>query len=244
MAIWHTKKDQPDLVRQALSKDIVVLAQAGDFGPLVNRAKTMMKLFPDDAAAVIDGVLTDLTRQIDRLRIDAHLGKLEREKQAMLKQAKSLSQAAQMLAELLLDWAVRQDMLKADLVPFELLLAKATRLAGKAGHAVEMLKPLLAQNPDDTELIFNMAEALFAIGDEPSLIQAAEHYDKLIVGMGPPYPTTWWNAWLSRLKIMDKLNTSVADIPLRIRALELTDPNLGGEPYRSEFKRLQLKHAQ
>ena len=42
---------------------------------------------------------------------------------------------------------------------------------------------------------------------------------------------------------MDKLGQSVEDIPLRVRALELTDPNIGGEPYRSEFKRLQLKHA-
>ncbi len=238
-------EDTPDLVRQALAKGIVVHAQeGGDEGPLVNRAKKMMNMFPDDAAAVIDGVLTDLTERIDQFHRTAQHSQVQREKDQMLKRAKNLARAAQMLAELLLDWAINQNFDKTDLVPFKLLLAKAARLAGQFNVAMDTLNPLLQEYPDDTELIFHAAETLFAMGDEKSLLSAAQNYDRLIVGISAPFPPVWWRAWLGRLQIMDKLNQSVEDIPLRVRALELTDPNLGGEPYRSEFKRLQLKHAQ
>lgn len=235
--------DEPDLVRQALSKGIVALAGAAQFGSLVNQAKQMMALFPNDAAAVIDGVLTDLTAQIDQLRAAAHRGQVQREVDSMLQRAKGLAEAAQMLAELLLDWAVRQNYTETDLVPFKLLLARSMILAGRAQPAVDILTPLLEKMPDDTDLIFAIAEAMFALGDEPSLIKAAEYYDRLIGGIGPPFPPVWWRAWLGRLQIMDRLNQAVADIPLRVRALELTDANLGGEPYKSQFKELQLKHA-
>ncbi len=233
----------PELIRESLSKSIVALAQAGQFGALVNQAKAMMDLFPDDAAAVIDGVLTDLTQRIDRLRRDAQDELVQQKKERMLDQAKSLAEAARMLSELLLDWAVRQKLDEDDLVPYKLMLSRAMRLSGQAKGALDILEPLLAQTPGDTDLIYNMGETLFEMGGEQSLIQAAEYYDRLIGGLGPPYPPVWWGSWVRRLQIMDQLNASVADIPLRVRALELTDPNLGGEPYRTEFKRLQTKHA-
>jgi len=240
-------KDEPDLVRLAMAKGIVMLAQAGDLGQLVIRAKTMMTMFPDDAAAVIDEVLSDVTVRIDQLRTDAQQSQVKREKMHMVEQATSLAQAAQMLAELLLDWGVRQNLNQADLVPFKLRLAKAMRLAGRPEAAIAILEPLLEQNPNDMDLIFEMAETLFAIGvktgDRALLIRSAEYYDRLIGGIGQPFPLIWWRAWLGRLKIMDRLGESVTDIPLRVRALELVDVNLGGEPFKSEFKQLQVKHT-
>lgn len=236
-------QDEPDLVREAQAKKIVMTAQVGNLGELVMSAKEMMKLFPDEAAAVIDGVLTDLTKRIDQLRLDAQRAEIQRDKAQKLEQAKSLAKAAQMLAELLLDWAVRQNMEPDDLVPFKLLLAKATRLAGGPEGAINILEPLLEQTPNDIDLIFEMAESQHAMGDEKSMLKAAEYYDRLIGGIPPPFPKIYWQAWLGRLQIMDELNQAVGDIPLRVRALQLVDPNLGGEPYRSEFKRLQLKHT-
>ncbi len=237
-------KQEPDLVREALAKGIVALAQTGKYEQLVFNAKKMMEMFPNDAAAVIDGVLTDLTGRIERLRRESQTVKIERKKIEMTQQATAFGEAARMLAELLLDWAVRQKMSDEDLLPFKLLLAKAMRMAGKAQGALDILEPLLAQSTDDIDLIHNTAETLFAVGDQPSLIEAASMYDRLISGLSPPYPPMWWNAWMRRLQVMDRLNQSASDIPLRVRALGFTDPNLGGEPYRSEFKRLELKHSQ
>jgi len=236
-------RDNPDLVRVALSKSIVAYAQSDNQGQLIAQAKKMMGLYPDDAAAVIDEVLTDLNQRISKLTQQAENTNINREEEALRTQIGSYAQAALVLSELLLDWAVRQKYPEEDLVPFKLNLARANLLANQPQVALDILAPLLEEYPDDTDLIYNTGEALFIVGQEESLIDAAVQFDRLIGGLGPPYPPVWWRAWMRRLQIMDKLNTDVEDIPLRIRALELTDPNLGGEPFRSELKRLQIKHA-
>lgn len=238
-------QDDNDLVRDALARGIVALAQAGKFGDLVLKARAMTDKFPDDAAVVIDGVLTDLTTRIDRLRRDAQLSQVQREKDQMQQQAESFAQAAQMLAELLLDWAVRQGLAEDDIVPYKLILAKATVLAGKPDSAIGILKPLLEKNSDAPDLIDATAEALFVKGDRDSLVEAGALYNRLIGGLPRPHPPMWWEAWMRRLQIVDQIGDKEgkAEIPLRIRALEREDPALGGELYRPEFKRLELKHS-
>ena len=47
---------------------------------------------------------------------------------------------------------------------------------------------------------------------------------------------------MRRLQIMDARDEFTQDIPLTVRQLELTDPNLGGEPYKSRLTRLKIKH--
>ena len=59
--------DDPELVRESLQRAIVVLARSGQLGDCVTRAKTMMELFPDDAAYVIDDVLTTLDLEVEAL---------------------------------------------------------------------------------------------------------------------------------------------------------------------------------
>ena len=94
----------------------------------------------------------------------------------------------------------------------------------------------------------NLAESLFVKGDDQSLINAGnQYYDTLISGLEsedePQLKRIWWNAWMRRLQISDKLNQGTDVIALRVRQLEVRDPSLGGEPFRSEMKRLELKHA-
>ena len=197
-------QDDIDLVRESLARGIVALAQAGKFGDLVLKSQEMTAKFPDDAAPVIDGVLTDLTTRIDRLRREAQLSIVQREKDQMQKQAESFAQAAQMLAELLLDWAVRQGLPEEDLVPYKLILARAMILAGKSDGALGLLKPMLEANGDAPILIDATAEALFVKGDRDSLVEAAGLYDRLIGGLPRPHPPMWWKAWLRRLQIIEK----------------------------------------
>lgn len=237
-------QDDPDLIREALARRVLAQAHSGQFGRAVDEAKTMMLRFSDEAAPVIDEVLTDLDQRIDALRKRAADTLISHEKAALEKKSQDLASAAEMLAQLLLDWATAQQYTEDELVPFHLILIKAMRLAGKPDGAVQRLRPLLEDYPDDSELIHHMGESLFAIGSEPALLEAAGYYDRLINGMAPPYPSIWWNAWLRRLQIMAKLNQSIEDIPLCIRSLKLTDPNLGGEPYLSEFNRLAVRYGQ
>ncbi len=239
----------PELVRQALQRGIVALAHAERFDDVVIRAKKMMQLFPDDASIVIDEVLTDLDRQIDALRFKAHQTLVQDEARKLRDQAMGTARSAEQLARLLRDWAIGQNLTEEEMLFYDLLLAKAVRMAGKPDGAIDLLKPILDVNPQDPQIMHHMAESLFVKGDKDSLIQAATlYYDTLITGLDgeddPQLKKLWWNAWMRRLQVSDQLNEGTADIQFRVRQLEVIDPSLGGEPYRSELKRLELKHAQ
>jgi len=236
--------DNADISRAALSRGIVVMAQLGRFDDVFDKANKMMQAYPDDAAPVIDSVLTDLDRQIDALSRQMDQATLQQEKQQLQDQITRLAQSSEMLARLLLQWAIKQGYDDEQLLPFKLILCKAIRLAGKTDGALELLRPLLEQFPNDPDVIDHIAETLFATGGQASFIESATYFDKLIEGLPAPYPAMWWHAWMRRLQIMEQLEQSVEDIPLCVRSLEMTDQNLGGEPYLSEMRRLENKYAQ
>jgi hypothetical protein len=80
-----------------------------------------------------------------------------------------------------------------------------------------------------------------------SLIAAADVLDTILTGVQPDdqgtYPSEWWHAWTRRLRINDILGEGTQDIPFRVRQLRLTDPMLGGEPFRTQLQRLENKYA-
>ena len=240
---------EPELVRQALQRGIVVQAQAGRFDEVVNRAQKMMQLFPDDASIVIDEVLIDLDRRIDSLRLKATQTLVADEARQLQDMALGTARAAEQLARLLREWALKHNLTEGEMLFYDLLLAKAVRMAGKPDGAIDLLLPLLETYPQDPTIMHNLAESLFAKGDEKSLIDSGnQYYDTLIAGLEsedePQLKRLWWNAWMRRLQISDKLNQGTEVIALRVRQLEVRDPSLGGEPFRSEMKRLELKHTQ
>ena len=241
-------EDEPDLVRQALQRGIVALAQADRFDDVVIRAEKMMEMFPDDASVVIDDVLTDLDRQIESLRAQAVETLVTDEAQRFRDRAIRTARSAEQLARLLRDWALKQDLNAQEMLFYDLLLAKAVRMAGKPDGAIDLLKPILEQFPNDPTILHQMAEALYSKGDETSMVEAGNaYYDTLIAGLDgqddPELKRLWWNAWMRRLQISDRIDQGTDVIALRVRQLEITDPSLGGEPFRSEMKRLELKHA-
>ena len=73
----------------------------------------------------------------------------------------------------------------------------------------------------------------------------------------PGLTSIWWATWTRDLQTIDalyELNSKkpgvtqnpyeplVKEIPLRIRALELDDPNLGGDPWKTDLSNLREKH--
>lgn len=234
-----------DLIAMALERRIVALAEADRIEELAQAASDMMDQFPDAAAAVIDRVLTEIDPKIEQLRTEAAAAIAEPHKQRLLEKQKKLSATASLLADKLVDWARGQDFNREQMLPFELIRAKVLRLAGQGIQAVGFLEPLIKAHPDDASVIHQYAESLFSVGDEQSLTLAAHHYDRLIQGLAPPPapPDIWWNAWMRRLQINDRLEHDTVVITTRVRQLETTDANLGGPRYRDEFERLAQKHA-
>jgi hypothetical protein len=85
-----------------------------------------------------------------------------------------------------------------------------------------------------------------AVCTEAGLAQAAPFYDTIITRVqaeNQKYPAIWWNAWMRRLTINDRLKQGTNEIAMRIGQLILIDPGLGGELYKGEFERLRNKHA-
>ncbi len=236
-----------DLIRQAMALRIEVLINANRVDDMVRAANEMMKLFPDDAAAVIDRLLQRLEASIKDLREKANVELVERLKQEYTQKSVFLAKAAVQLAVLLKNWAFTQEQFdESARIPFQLIEARALRLSGDARAALQVIEPILAKIPEDTEVIHNAAEAYFALGlsgqKQVLLDNAAPLYTRLIEGLNNEMPPIWWNAWMRWFQIADHLNENTSDIAPRVSQLELADPNLGGEPYASELKRLRNKH--
>ena len=237
-----TFEDQPQLVQIALERRIVALAQAGRMQQLASSATRMMRDFPDTASAVIDEVLARIDQRIEQLRAqaDAEVGNLRRQERQG--QAAQLAATALTLSELLVQWARDQNYDAQQMLPFELIHAKSLRLVGETRQATDITQRLIDTFPDDPDVMFSHAESLFTSDDRETLIRATRLYDRLIQGLPAPYPPLWWNAWMRRLQINDRLDEGTADIPLRVRQLKRTDPDLGGPRYREVLERLAEKH--
>jgi hypothetical protein len=232
-----------ELVRLALERRIIALAQAQRMDELTSAANAMMGTYPDEAAGVIGEVLDRLDDRIDSLRAEASTEQIQLRRTELENEATRLASTASMLAGLLVNWAAGQGFTAEDMLPYELVRAKSLVLAGRASDAVEVTQRLITAFPNDAAVISQHADALFGQGDQQSLAQAARYYDQIIRGIQQaPFPSVWWNAWLRRLQINDRLNQGTADIPLRVRQLRLEDPNLGGPRYRAGLEALAEKY--
>ena len=233
---------EDDLISQALEYRIVALTDAGRHEALAVEAKRMLEDYPDQAASVIDHVLSQAELRIERLQVKAATADSVTRK-SLLDKAQGQARAAAVLSGFLLDWANTQSLDAGRLLPFELIRAKTLRLSGQVQPAAEILRQLIHDFPDDAQVMLEYAQTLYDRGDEDSLIEAVRWYDRLITGLGQPFPKEWWVAWMRRLQINDRLNEGTEEIPLRVRQLRMTDPNLGGPVTKRELERLEYKYS-
>ncbi|MEX1015454.1 MAG: hypothetical protein WDZ31_01815 [Phycisphaeraceae bacterium] len=237
----ETFADEDVLVREAMERRILALAQAGRLDEAADVAERMMEQFRDDAAAVIDEVLDTIDEQIEQYTEDLGATTVSSRRQDLEQRIDGLADTAVSLADLLYAWAQEQGLSNREMLSFELARAKAWRLAGQADEAVQLLEPRLEAFDKNAPLMHELAESLFAQGSEPSLRRAAQLYDQLIRGV-EPQTSLWWNAWMRRLQVNDRLDQSTDAIPLRIRQLRRNDESLGGPRYRETFERLEARH--
>jgi hypothetical protein len=234
--------DQADLIAEALERRIIALGDAGQHEALADAAQRMVRDYPDQAAPVIDLVLAQAERRIEQLQVKAATANSIQRK-ALLTQADDQARAASLLSGYLLDWANTQGFDAQTLMPFEVIRAKTLRLSGGIDEAYPILRRLVVDFPNDAQVMIEYAQVLYERGDDESLIEAVRYYDRLITGLGAPYPPAWWTAWMRRLQINDRLNEGTEEIPLRVRQLRMTDPDLGGPITKMELERLEQKHG-
>jgi len=241
----QTYATDPELVRESLGRRIGLLARAGRYDQVGVEAEKMMKGYPNDAAPIIDAVLTELDTMSTELRRELADELVDRKREALQKQIAGYATTARTLAQLLVGWASGEGFTRDQMVPYRLLLARSMRLEGKADEALAVVRPLIQDYPDDADVMHETAETLFAVGTKDAMIEAGSLYSALIQGLAADesgkYPPRYFNAWMRFFQIREKMNEGTQDIALTIRQLEMTDPNLGGEPYKSEMIRMRGK---
>ena len=264
---FAVEEELAPVLRVGLATRITALVQAGQLEQAVKQAEAMMEVFPEDAAAVIDTLLADLEPQIDQLQRQAAEELVQRKKDEFNAKARSLSEAAEQLATMLLRWSNTlhdEDLLALyqvevddpfaefliDRAPFKISVARSKVLNGDPQGALLTIETLHRKYDSEADILLIFGNAKMALGGRENLLEAAgQGFDKIIGGVGPDqatgqYPPIYWDAWVKRLTISDLLGEAVEDIPVRVNQLQGFDANLGGEPYRSALIRLKNKHAQ
>lgn len=258
--------DDPDLIRQAISRRILVKVKQGDANEAVKLAEELVKSSGEDkgkqaaAAATIDAALAELADDIEDLRSAAELAKGEIDRKDFADRAAKQAEASDKLADMLLDWGIKNGAEPDDLFRYRLIKVRSSLLTGKVDEAMTVLKPLVDADPSEPRVIFLQGEALFATGKRTELIQAVGVYGKItgdestrpvkITAEMPPAQRQqrdilnriWWQSWLRALQVYDKLNEHTAQIPRLVAQLESQYPELGGPALKPKFIQLANKH--
>lgn len=217
--------DRPELVRRGLERRLLLLVKAERLGQAQEAAGTMMGRFPDAAAGVINNVLNDMERQITALG-DAS------------PEAAKLADAAAAMAKLLADWAEQQGFDKNQMLPYHLVVLKSLRIADRPDEALAYLRDTGVDGDfaNNVDVLFEKSRALVTKGDPASLKAAAPLLNRILGGLNAPYPDIYWRAWVARLEINLLLNERVDEVPRRVRQLQQSHPDLGGEPFKSQLE--------
>lgn len=242
--------DAAGLLSEAQRRRLLLTVEAGRLDVAGDVARSMLERNPDNAAAVIDQALDQVQQEINRKTVKAQSQDIgPGQAQQLRQEAQKQAEVAAQLAQLLVQWARNQNYSGEKLLPFQLNLVKALRMAGNVAEAKAIIKPMVnGKYSNNANVINAWAEVLFAEAkaqdnDKESLIKAAEQFDKLIQGRQQNRGDLFWNAWSRRLQINDALGAHTEVIPRRVKQLKQNfDKNLGGEPYRSRLEQLADKY--
>ena len=122
-----------------------------------------------------------------------------------------------------------------------MIVAEAQSLGGWKKKSIALWEALAREQPDAWAVLQGRADALLQSAEEADLGEAIQLYRRL--GQGAPDQfvpkTTWWNAQLGQLLVLEKVERSLERIPPRIQRLRLQDPELGGLRFKNSFDTLE-----
>ncbi len=260
-----------DLIRTMLAKRIVSYFKAGKIEEAVNESRNMMRNYPDEAAFVVERVLDDLNSQVQSIRNQAESTESATKRQDLLASAVKLQVAAKELAQILLDRALdpKRGLTPAQQLAPRLVYAKALMNNNEVDKAETIIKPLLEIEAlkSQGQLQFTAAQIYYQMAMDSAKADKAKAItilDKnVLLRLSPliknirkdaatnKYPDLFWQSWLLTLQTSAALyeldNTRFADykkrIPMIVKQLQGTDPNLGGPRFKEEFLKLMTKYS-
>lgn len=242
---------QEDFIPQALQIRIRALAMQAELDQLLVEAREMMDRFPDDGASVISAVLDQIEQQIDELNMQARATTVTVEQRELQEKAEAVGRPASQLADMLYQWAQDRNLSDAQLIPYQLILVKANRMAGNNDEALRIIKQLIEsaqaseenQAEKDPQVITQYGETLLESDDEADWAEAQKQFYTLIAAYQNerPRPAVYWNAWVQWLTAAEKLGRT-DEIARTVQRLKMTNPDLGGQPYRDALERLEQRN--
>ncbi|MBI1373969.1 MAG: tetratricopeptide repeat protein [Phycisphaera sp.] len=248
-----------DLINAKRRLSINLHIRAGDVDKALDEIRKFIAQFPNEGGPLIRGVL----ESINRMAADKEV--LPGQKS----EAQKLYDIGVEIAQMLLDWAKRQEQFKspAALLPFQMIVADQFIAAKKYEDAMKLLEELFKTNPKNMDIMFGLAKAYFAQGiyeaKDPAnpLSGVLPICNKIINNVQPDpksgkYPETYWEVWSLRLQSVDKQleqmktdsanvqkakDRGVAEIYMMVRKLELADQKLGNGAAAPILTRLKIK---
>jgi hypothetical protein len=226
------------LIKNMLAKRIISYFKASKIEEAVNVSRNMMRDYPDEAAAVVEQVLTDLNTQVQNIRNKAESTQSAIMRDDLLKSAVKLQVAAKDLAKILLDRALDP---KFELTPLQqlaprLVFARALLNNNEVEQAETIVKPLLELKDKEIErqgqlqytgamIYYRLALDSVKTDRSDKAKQAAlamldkevfKRLSKLIGNITQvPKPDLFWQSWLLTLQtagaMYDMDNTKYAE---------------------------------
>ena len=127
-----------------------------------------------------------------------------------------------------------------------LSIARILAEGGRLESALDAWNNLEEEHPGTLEVLVGRANVLWRLEKEEFLADAMRIYRSL--GRGQPGilvpASTWWEAQLRQLLILEQVGRSLDRINPRIERLRLIDPELGGPRFKSEFEALHARQRQ
>lgn len=207
---------------------------------------------PDVAGPLVIGVLKSMNSQIAAARE-------ENDQQA----ARQLGQVAAQMLDKLLDWAADQPDLQNDpqkKLAFEVMVGQVQLAAGDYDEAAETFSQLYRTDAgrQNLQVVQGLAEARYQLADrldkgdgsdqavEQAYRSSADLFSAIIRNYQEHSRTKdrdYWQAQMRIHQMMDATGVPSRSIYASINRMQRSEPELGGEPFRSVLQSLLLKHA-
>lgn len=230
------------LIQSAQQQRILSLLEAGQIDEMAKQGKVMMDSTPDVAAAVVNGVLTQLRTDIEVQERVKREAPFEITKQRADEQIKFLANAAVALGDLLVQWAQAQGFDERKMVAYRMPLADSLMLGGRGSEALDIMLPIVKEIPNNFSISMKTGKAHLAVYKQTKNGQnyngAMEQFTKVInyYNQRPEKPAFFWDAWLHIFRLLDAAGKPQSDvIPDRGRMLKGIDEGFGGPEFKDRF---------
>jgi tetratricopeptide (TPR) repeat protein len=124
-----------------------------------------------------------------------------------------------------------------------LAAADGYRLAERWSEALGLYAEVLDRHPHALEALLGQAECLFALDDD-GLAEAMQLYRRIAESTAGKADDYYWQSQLRMLQILSRTGRNTHRIAPHVQRLRQKDPELGGERFRREFERLQIRHSE